>query len=521
MEKLFNGNIIQGSLEHWAQVKPDEAAVIDEHGNTLKWGEWNDKSNLLAEALAEEGVREGSIVGVRTQVRLEWFVINRALAKLGCTQVGVNYRLTPSEVKDILTDSNAKVLISDDHLPSKLTQELSDVLHVNINETEFSDVVNYEVILRKTTMEKRFSRVPNPPLIIYTSGTTGVPKGVFLSPELRQKRAKEIQEYFEDVFRMSVRMPTDLNLVTMPFHHSAGPAVSAAAHLVGEPVIILSKFDPERALQLIQEYKITNWTCVPTMIKRLSKLPQEILYQYDVSSIKVVEVGAAPIPESTKRWAINYFGNCLIEGYGTSEVYMVSTMLPDMQLVKPTSSGRIYNLAQVSIRDEYNNELPIGEKGEIWVKTPMTIDRYYNREPLGLDTIDEKGFFRTGDIGYLDEDQYLYIADRSKDMIIRGGVNIYPAEIEAVIIKHSDVMDVAVIGIPHDDLGEQIKAFCHLNEGSTLTEEELIEYCKKELALYKIPRSIEFVDQLPYSAVGKILKRDLRDPFWKDKERSV
>ncbi|MEK4425572.1 class I adenylate-forming enzyme family protein [Solibacillus sp. FSL K6-1523] len=521
MEKLFNGNIIQGSVEHWAQVKPDEAAVIDENGNILKWGDWNEQSNLLAEALAEEGVTEGSTVGVRTQMRLEWFVINRALAKLGCKQVGVNYRLTPGEVKGILADSNAKVLISDDHLPSKLTKELSDVLHVNINEKEFLEIKNYEVIMSNATMKKRFSQMPNPPLIIYTSGTTGAPKGVFLSPEIRQQRAKEIQEYFADVFRMSVRMPTDLNLVTMPFHHSAGPAVSAAAHLVGEPVIILSKFDPERALQLIQEYKITNWTCVPTMIKRLSKLPQEVLNKYDVSSIKIVEVGAAPIPEATKRWAISHFGNCLVEGYGTSEVYMVSTMLPEMQLVKPASSGRMYNHAQVSIRDENNNALPIGEKGEIWVKTPMTIDRYYNREPLGLDTIDEKGFFRTGDIGYLDEEQYLYIADRSKDMIIRGGVNIYPAEIEAAIIKHPDVMDVAIIGIPHDDLGEEIKAFCHLNEGATLTAEELISFCKNELALYKNPSSIEFVDQLPYSAVGKILKRDLRDPFWKDKERSV
>jgi long-chain acyl-CoA synthetase len=232
-------------------------------------------------------------------------------------------------------------------------------------------------------------------------------------------------------------------------------------------------------------------------------------------------VGAAPVPYSLKEWIIAHFGPVLGEGYGATETGMLTALAPEMQTLKPGSSGLPHAHVHIAIRDDRGEDLPAGEEGEIWVKTPMVIKGYLNAQPLDGDTLDARGYFRTGDVGRLDADGYLFITDRAKDMIVSGGVNIYPAEIEAAIIRHPAVQDVAVIGVPDEEFGEQVKAFCELKPGHAADEAEILAYCRDILASYKRPRSIHIVAELPRNTMGKLLKRELRDPYWKGRERNV
>lgn len=514
---------VQGSLEYWAQQKPDDVAIVDEDGTPMTWKQWNDQANQLAEAFVQAGLGPRDVVAVRMKTRPEWFVVTRALAKIGCIQVGVNWRNTSAEMAYILHDSGAKGLICDDEDPSLLAESWKDrpsLVRFSVGVPRPVDgFLRYEDFVFRTDAPPRDSGVINPLTILYTSGTTGQPKGVLLSPELREKRKKELNEYVQD---MSAHICSDRMLLNLPVHHGAGPRSARITHMHGHTVYLMRRFDPEKTLAMIEQYRITFWYCVPTMLKRIAGLAPEVLQKYDVSSIKTLMCGADPVPPSLKEWAIQYFGDgCLYEGYGATEVSGVSMMPPEMQLVKPGSSGKPYRHVSISVRDDTGRELPPGEVGELWVKTPSTIDRYFNRPPLGPDTLDENGYFRTGDVGYLDEDGYLYITDRKKDMIISGGVNIYPAEIEAVLLKHPAVDEAAVIGIPDEDMGEQVKAFCVLKPGQSVSEEELLAFCSRELASYKRPRSIDFVASLPRNSLGKILKRELRAPYWKEFEKKV
>jgi long-chain acyl-CoA synthetase len=257
------------------------------------------------------------------------------------------------------------------------------------------------------------------------------------------------------------------------------------------------------------------------MLKRVAGLPEDVLDHYDVSSMRSLRTGAAPVSSSLKDWTRSYFGDILHEGYGATEVGMISHLSPTDMRRKPGSSGKPYRHVQILIKDETRKVLPAGKEGEIWVKSPSVIRRYLNEPLLGSGVIDENGYFQVGDIGKLDEDGYVYVTDRIKDMVISGGVNIYPAEIESVISQNPSVQDVAVIGVPDDEFGESVKAFIELRPGALLSAEDLSEFLKPLLASYKRPRLIEFVEELPRSTVGKILKRELRNPYWKNQERNV
>jgi long-chain acyl-CoA synthetase len=514
--------IAHGSIEHWAQVKPTAVALIDGE-RSITYAEWNDAANRIANSLAARGIVAGDIVVMRTHIRMEWALIASALAKLGCSLLGLNWRLTPAEVQYVLDNSGAHVLVCDDNDPSTLiaaTRDLPIKLLVSIDVTAVGFVSLKELLQGDVT--PRYSQ-KDPPLIIYTSGTTGLPKGVTMgrrSPFFTDEQVLEYQRDVRTARRSEAENP--VVLVTMPMHHGAGPAQLWGALRGGRQCVLMRRFDPELALQLIDQYKITDWNSVPTMLKRIAGLPPATLANYNVASILHLSVGAAPVPYSLKEWVLGYFGeNCLTEGYGSTENGMVTRLPPEMQRKKPGSSGKPFMHVTIEVRDNDGTVLPANRTGELWIRTPTTLGQYLNGKPIDNDTIDANGFFRVGDVGHLDEDGYLFITDRAKDLIISGGVNLYPAEIEAAIIKHPAVQDVAVIGIPDDEFGEQVKAFCELKPGQQLTAAALQSFLADHLASYKRPKSIEFVAELPRNTMGKLLKRELREPYWQDRERQV
>jgi long-chain acyl-CoA synthetase len=513
-------SIAQAStVEAWAASKPSGLAFI-EGDLRLTWVELNEKANRLANGMAAKGIVAGDIVVLRTQIRIEWPILSEALAKLGCSLLALNWRLTPTETQYVLSNSGAKVFVCDDEDPSALLPAFDALpikLAVSIDRSA-SGFVDFSALLNAPAEPARFGN-QRPSLILYTSGTTGLPKGV-VKPAIEAEGVGN--EYLADVAQSRRGEPGGVNLLTLPLHHGAGPSQLWNAIRFGNTTIMLRRFDPERALQLIQQHRITNWTGVPTMYKRMAALPRPVLDSYDVSSIRALSVGAAPVPYELKKWIVEYFGaGVLGEAYGATEVGMISYLPPEMQEKKPGSSGLPHKHVKISIRDSEGSELPRNRPGEIWVRTPLTIHAYLNAQPLGPDTLDASGFFRVGDVGMLDDEGYLFITDRAKDMIISGGVNIYPAEIEAAILRHPDVQDVAVIGIPDDEFGEQVMAFCELKPGHKAGESAILDFCRDHLASYKRPKKLSIVGELPRNTMGKLLKRELREPFWKGKDRNV
>ncbi|HTU57844.1 MAG TPA: AMP-binding protein, partial [Polyangiales bacterium] len=251
---------------------------------------------------------------------------------------------------------------------------------------------------------------------------------------------------------------------------------------------------------------------VPTMLNRIVSLPDEVLRQYSVASVKVLTTGASPCPQSIKERVIAYFGSeCLIESYGTTEVGIIARMRPEDHLSKPGACGRLIDGVEVEIRDGEGRVLPQSEIGEIWVRTPVMIETYLNEAPP-KELVN--GFFGTGDVGRFDDDGFLYVVDRKKDMIIAGGVNIYPAEIEDALRRHPAVIDVAAFGVPNAEWGEEVRAAVELSENASVSEAELLKFLEAHLAAYKRPRAIDFLREIPRNPAGKILKNELRAPYW-------
>jgi long-chain acyl-CoA synthetase len=503
-----------GTLEFWAHTQPGNAAYVDRDG-TLTFQELDDGANRLASALAARGFAAGDPIAVRSRVRAEWFIVHRALGKLGCHQVLLSWRLTPAEAAHIAADSGARAVICDDEDPAALTEALRAAgLAAPITLPP-----DYRGLLAEGAPEHR----PTPLLtsmVIYTSGTTGRPRGVHAGNRLSKDPAA-YGRYQGSLLTRPPMSPGARLLLTLPLHHGAGPLTAAVAHATGGTVYGLDPYDPEEALRLINEHRITHWTAVPTMLLRIQALPAEVFARYDVSSLETVTVGAAPVPQSLKAWFAEAFGEVLWEAYGTSETGMLTYLDPKDAARKPGSSGVPHDEVRIRIVDDEWNTVPAGETGEIAVHTPALIGKYVGEPDMARDTLSEDGFFRTGDVGHLDSDGFLFIVDRRKDMIVAGGVNIYPAEIEAALIEHPDVLDVAVIGVPEETFGEQPKAFIELRPGSTATAEDIVASTEDRLAKYKRPRIVEFVDELPRNPMGKVKKFVLRDAEWKDRERKI
>ena len=506
-----------GTLEHWVRVKRDETALI-EGDRRLSWADWNARADRLAAGLKARGVGPGDVVATRLQIRIEWPVLASAVGKLGGKLLIMNWRLTPVEARYQLENGGATAFFCDDVDPALLAPALDDLglkLIVSVDEAAPGFVLFEDLFAIDAPA---LAAVSEAPMIVYTSGTTGTPKGV-LSPPTRP--TQESAEYFRDMAERRPQTAGEVMLVTLPLHHGAGPGLIRTATRAGTPMVLLRRYDPVEVLRLIEQYRITYWTGVPTMFKRIAALDPALIAGFDLSSIRTLGIGTAPATPALKAWIVEVFGDCLYEGYGSTESGMMTALSPDAARDRPGSAGRPYRHVSLQVRDDAGEVLRFGETGEIWAKTPVTIANYVGGGPLDDATLDADGYLRTGDIGHLDEDGYIFITDRAKDMIISGGVNVYPAEVEAAIVTHPAISDAAVFGIPDDEFGEQVRAVCELKPGHSVEADELIAHCARRLASHKRPRTIDFIEELPRSPIGKVLKRELRDPFWAGRERPI
>jgi fatty-acyl-CoA synthase/long-chain acyl-CoA synthetase len=502
-------------LDGHALVRPNKVALICGE-RSLTYAELNARARRVANALSALGVRAGDRVAVMAYNSIELLEIAGGLSKLSAIAVLLNYRLREHEVAYIINDCQAKVAIAGPSLVRVVGQaraELeSEVACIAIGEEIPAGWLGYEEILANASTDLPSGEGGLGSTMSYTSGTTGKPKGAY--------RPKSVP--VEDIIRLIQAFElseSDVHLLAGPYYHSA-PSFFVSLHsLLGSTIVIQPKYDPVEALQLIERHNITTTFMPPILLQRLCDVPDETFAQYNSSSLRKIILGGAPCPHVLKQRATERLGECLWEFYGATETGIVALLRPEDQLRKPGSCGKVGPGQEIRLLDPAGNEVPDGTPGEMWSRNAWLAEYYNKPDATARNTRD--GFFSVGDIAYRDEEGFYFICDRKIDMILSGGVNIYPAEIEAVLCAHPAVADVAVIGVPDERWGESTKAVVELRPGASASAEELIAFCGERLAGYKKPRSVDFVDALPRNPAGKLLKTLIREPYWRGAGRKI
>jgi len=480
-----------------AADEPDRLAIVADDVR-LTYGQLDARINRLAHLLADRGVGHGDRVAVLLRNRPEVFVAWNAVGRLGAIPVPVSYRFTPPEIRYIVGDSNSVVFIHDADTDASAVDGLED-----LRQTVDIDAVALDRGLTTPPTEE-FLGTPVIPMA-YTSGTTGRPKGITRSLPTPAREATPNPLAMFWGFG-----PDDVHLLCGPAYHTA-PGIYAMLHLLlGATVVVMQPFDAARCLELIETERVTTSHMVPANFIRILDADWQ---NADLSTVRKILHAAAPCPPAVKRRILEVFpAGTVWEYYGASEG-MGTVISPEEWLRKPGSVGRAFPGLDVKVVGDDGNALPPGEIGTIRVSAIPGYQFGYHNAPEKTAAAWDGDYFTVGDMGWLDDDGYLFIADRRTDLVISGGVNIYPAEVERAIADHPDVVDVAVFGVPDERMGQAVHAVVELRSGTTCTADALVTFLRGTLADYKLPRSVEFVDLLPREPNGKIRKAQLREAF--------
>lgn len=502
-------------LDAHALARPDKVALIC-GDRSLTFAQYNARARRVANALSRLGVQAGDRVAVMAHNSIELLEIAGGLSKLSAIAVLLNYRLREHEVAYIVNDSQSKAVVAAPELVEVVDlargEVEGEVSYIAIGDAAPEGWLRYEELLAASSEDLPASAGRLGSTMSYTSGTTGKPKGAY------RPRGVPPAIVLQAVLAFELSEP-DVHLLAGPYYHSA-PSFFVALHLlIGSTIVISPKYDPVETLQLIEQHKITTTFMAPTLLQRLCDVPEEVFARYDTGSFREIILGGAPCPYVLKERATARFGERLWEFYGATETGIVTLLRPEDQLRKPGSCGKVGPGQEIRLLDPAGNDVPDGMPGEMWARNDFLAEYFNMPEATAKNT--REGFFSVGDIAYRDDEGYYYICDRKIDMIISGGANIYPAEIEAVLTAHPAVVDVAVIGVPDDHWGKSVKAVVERRPGANVTAEELIIFCGERLANYKRPRSIDFVDELPRNPAGKLLKTRIREPYWKSSGRRI
>ncbi|MEY2446047.1 MAG: long-chain acyl-CoA synthetase [Ilumatobacteraceae bacterium] len=515
-------------LAAYSLTQPDKPAVIDDRPDgtltTLTYGQLNEQANRLANVLLGLGARPGDTKVVWCGQNSPGIVVMiNAARKLGVTAVPLNYRLSDEEASYVADHCDAAIVYVDSE-SAPLFERIRDALPKVQQFLVFDGVVPDGMVDVDAAMAAASAAEPEVPpttesgaTMIYTSGTTGKPKGAF-------RRGGGDMSHLYGLLGLIGYTPDDVYIPTGPLYHSGPSGFMAIAQALGQTVIVQRRFDPVDWLRLVDKHKVTSTFSAPTPIRMVCNLPAEVKAEYDVSSMKRMVANAAPWSFALKQlYLADFPADSLYEVYGSTELGVNSVLLPADQLRKPASCGQPAPMVEIKLFDDDGNEVTgTGPEntGELFVKSPSVFADYYKQHEQYLND-QRHGFQTVGDIAYRDEEGYFYICDRKKDMIISGGMNIYPAEIEAALEAHADVLEAAVFGVPSDEWGESVHAVVVVREGATMTEDDVVRHARLHLAGYKIPRSVTWSPELPKTGSGKILKRDLRAPFWTGRATKV
>ena len=514
-----------GGFWNYAEEDPSYLAIVDPDGTEHTAGDVLARANQVVHALRGLGLGPGDTVAAVLPNGCNPMHLYLAALQAGWYYVPINYRLSPPEVAYILGDSEAKAFVSHERfadLASAAAEEAGIAPEARLAHGTVAGFRPFGEVVDPQPTTKPDDRAAGAAMH-YTSGTTGKPKGVKrpLSP-LDPDTTAELFTFLFGLFGI----PQDegnVHLCTSPNYHTAVTTFAGNALHSKHTVVFMDKWDAQETLRLIERYRCTHTHMVPTQFIRMLQLPDDVKQRYDVSSMRWAIHAAAPCPVDVKRRMLEWWGPVIWEYYAATEGG--GTIAPPDEWVKyPGTVGRVWPMSELKITDDDGNVLPPGEPGTVWMRMGSGDFEYKGDEEKTRKSHDAEGFFTVGDVGYLNEDGYLFLCDRKSDMIIAGGVNIDPAEIESVIHEHPQVADVAVFGVPDPDMGEQIKAVVQPLAGvagDDALRESIMEHVRGKLGKYKWPRSIDFMDELPREPTGKLLKRKLRDPYWEGRDRAI
>jgi acyl-CoA synthetase (AMP-forming)/AMP-acid ligase II len=510
-------------LSMYAASQPDKPGVIDDKpdGTVVSWtyAELEVRSNRVANLLLALGARPRAKILWCGPNSPEAVAVMNATRKIGAIAVPLNYRLTPEEALYVINHCDAEIAYVDyEHAPmfAALRGQLTSVRHVIAVGGPAPDGMLTDAGIAAASAAAPADAEAGGSMI-YTSGTTGKPKGAF-------RGGAQDPEVLGALLGQFGFRPDDIYITSGPLYHSGPSAFMGAALLMGQTVIVQRKFDAEDWLRLVDKYRASSTFSAPALVRMICALPQEVKDRYDRSSVRVMIANAAPWSYALKqRYVADFPPESLFEIYGSTELGVDTVLRPEDQMRKPGSCGQPAPGIEIKLFDDDGNEVTgtgPGYTGEVFVRSRAAFDTYYKND-ASYTANSRDGFHTVGDIGYWDDEGYLYICDRKTDMIIFAGMNIYPAEIEAALDQHPGIYDVAVFGIPSEEWGEIVHATVVRAAGSSLTGEDITTFARAALAGYKVPRSVDFVDELPRTGSGKVLKRQLRAPYWAGRSTQV
>jgi acyl-CoA synthetase (AMP-forming)/AMP-acid ligase II len=509
-------------LAHWAKTNPDGEAIAY-LGRTFTWAQFDDRVRRLAGALAQRGIGRGDVVAFLDKNHPACVETTLAAASLGAATAIINFRLAGNEMDYVLNDSGAKLMIVGAELSEsveKIRDRIPGVEHIIEVTPEGGDGDEYEAMLAAATPRGRGADVTPDDVcvIMYSSGTTGNPKGIRLSQASLVAHTLNAGTFeFES---------DDKNMVSMPLFHVGGSSYAQFGIHAGIPSIMTREVDGASLAGALLA-GATRTFLVPAVLAKVMEMGPDAITLFN--QLRTFVYGASPMPPALLRTALQEFPDTdFVQVYGLTEVCGAVTQLSpeahrdDSRPERLTSAGQPAREVEVKVvNPDTLEEVPVGQPGELWFRTPQLMEGYHNKPDATREAITDDGWFRTGDIGRVDDGGFVFVEDRLKDMIISGGENIYSVEVERALTDHPAVMDAAVFGIPDDKWGESVKAVVELSAGQQTSPEELIAWCKEKLAGYKCPRSVEITEELPRNPTGKLLKKDLRKPYWENRDRAI
>lgn len=507
-----------------AQADPERIAIVAPDGTEVRAGEMLATVNQVSHGLRAQGLSRGDTVATVMPNGLEFMQLYLGAMQIGLYLTPINHHLVGPEIAYIVNDSDAKLFVGHEAFADEITKAATEFTLAPEKRFAAGDIDGFRPLSELTDGQPTTNpddRVAGLPMH-YTSGTTGRPKGVKralidIDPDI-------LGELYSGLQQMFGVNPFDnhVHITGSPLYHTAVLLWTLNSLHMGHKVVLMDRWTPEGMLELIDRHKVTTTHMVPTQFHRLLELPEEVRNKYDVSSTRCMVHAAAPCPPDIKRKMIEWWGNSITEYYAATEGGG-TIITAEEWMRKPGSVGKAWTGSEVRILDEDGNQLPANTEGTVYMSLAQANFEYKGDEAKTNENRRE-GFFTVGDWGLLDEDGYLFLKDRKSDMIISGGVNIYPAEIESELMGFDKIFDVAVFGIPHEDWGEEIKAVVQPAPGVTPDDtlrEEIMAYAESRLAKFKRPKTIDFIEEMPRDPNGKLYKRKLRDPYWEAKGRQI